>query len=84
MLSFSGEDEQLALEVVMGTSRSGGTPVNRYTCTVKYVNKRGNNGFRTVTVMADMDLAAMKMAEGNVRLQVPDAVEVVCVSCRRA
>ena len=58
--------------------------VTRYTCSVRYVNKRGNTGYRTVVVTADMDISAMKMAEGMVKMQVPDAVEIVCVSCRRS
>ncbi len=58
--------------------------VSRYTCSVRYVDKRGHTGYRTVVVTADMDLAAMKMAENNVKMQVPDAVETVCVTCRRS
>lgn len=58
--------------------------VTRYTCSVRYVNKRGNTGYRTVVVTADMDLAVIKMAEGMVKMQVPDAVEIVCVTCRRS
>lgn len=50
------------------------TTVTRYTCSVRYVDKRGHTGYRTVVVTADMDLAAMKMAEGNVKMQIPDAV----------
>jgi hypothetical protein len=58
--------------------------VTRYVCVVRYVDKRGHTGFSHVTLTADMDLAAMKLAEGRVRLQVPDAVEIVCVDCRRS
>ena len=60
------------------------TTVTRYTCSVRYVDKRGHTGYRTVVVTADMDLAAMKMAEGNVKMQIPEADEIVCVTCRRS
>lgn len=32
------------------------TSVTRFICSVCYVNKRGNTGYRTVVVVADIDL----------------------------
>ena len=54
----------------------------RYTCTVKLFRKDGTQGYMTISVIADMDLAAMRMAEGMARSQ-PNLQSVVCTKCVR-
>ena len=67
--------------MLAGSASSG---QNRYTCRVMYrARKTSSRSYRSVNVEADMDLSAMKMAEGHVRMSMPNAVEVSAVGCRR-
>ncbi|MBQ8706963.1 MAG: hypothetical protein IJ523_02610 [Succinivibrionaceae bacterium] len=91
MLAFSlfapsgaeARDGQGASASFMLAGSSDSRP-NRYTCRVMYqARKNSSRSYRSVNVEADMDLSAMKMAEGHVRMSMPNAVEVSAVGCRR-
>lgn len=56
----------------------------RYRCTVKMKDKNGNEKYATVTVTADMDLAAMKLAENKALTQTPSCVSASCIKMIRS
>ena len=55
----------------------------RYRCTVKMKDKNGNEKYATVTVTADMDLAAMKLAANMALAQTPSCVSAACIKLVR-
>jgi hypothetical protein len=46
-------------------------------------DKNGNEKYATVTVTADMDLAAMKLAENQALAQTPSCVSASCIKMIR-
>jgi hypothetical protein len=46
-------------------------------------DKNGNEKYATVTVTADMDLAAMKLAENKALTQTPSCVSASCIKMIR-
>ena len=60
-----------------------GTCMARYLCTVKMRTKTGGEKYATVTVTADMDLAAMRLAESQALAQTPYCVSASCIKLVR-